>query len=94
MEYLDINKGIEIDKITEEYICILTMEECGELIQAISKILRGVGDYKNVCEEIADVLICLNWLKEQYDLKNEDLQTWLDYKIARCKQRIVEGNFY
>lgn len=46
---------------------IVAIEEMGELIQAISKSLRG--DEHNVEEEIADVMIMLTQLMMMYDLK-------------------------
>ena len=43
---------------------IVAMEECSELIQAISHELRGREH--NIPEEIADVEICLEQLKLMY----------------------------
>lgn len=40
---------------------IVCMEECGELIQAVSKRLRGRPNPEhNLAEEMADVAICLH----------------------------------
>ena len=35
------------------------MEECAELIQAISKMKRGKDNRDNLIEEMADVMICI-----------------------------------
>ena len=52
----------------EELFTTIAMEECAELIQAISKAKRGKLDADNMAEEIADVLIGIEWLKELYDI--------------------------
>ncbi len=50
---------------------IIAMEEMGELIQAISKNMRGVSNLYNVAEEIADVGVMLDQLMIVF--KNEDI---------------------
>ena len=73
------------------------MEECAELIQAISKIHRvGCGPdvppdaYENLVEEMADVLIILEQLQEIYDIPNQELQWMIDYKCKRQEERMNE----
>lgn len=67
---------------------VIAMEELAELQQAISKGLRGKLDYENLCEEIADTLIVLEWIKNMYDIKERDIQTWEETKLIRIKNRI------
>lgn len=65
------------------------MEECSELIQAISKRLRGKPDATdNLAEEMADVIICLNLLKEMYGITDERLDKWITRKTARQYERM------
>lgn len=65
---------------------IVAMEECSELIQAISKKLRGRET--NVEEEIADVEIMLEQLKL---MCNESLVEEIkESKLQRLKQRLGE----
>lgn len=59
---------------------VITMEECGELIRACSKVMRhGVDDPKylqNLQEEMADVKAMIMILHQAYSLdrgKTEDL---------------------
>lgn len=59
---------------------VITMEECGELIRACSKVMRhGVDDPKylqNLQEEMADVKAMIMILQQAYGLdrgKTEDL---------------------
>lgn len=72
---------------------IISIEECSELQKTITKYLRGKGDYENICEEMADVIICLDWLQHILDIKNEDIQKWIEYKTERTLGRIQEGVF-
>ena len=79
------------------------MEECAELIQAISKLKRFNPEdphnkvsrkelIENLYEEMADVQICFNLLIEIYDLKPSDLRRMIDHKVRRMKQKMeAEG---
>ena len=69
----------------------ITMEECSELIQAISKCKRYgcVDKYRdNLIEEIADVLIIINELQLIYDISDNDIENIKKYKIDRMDYRI------
>ena len=69
----------------------IAMEECSELIQAISKCKRyGCVDKhrNNLIEEIADVLIIINELQLIYDISNDDIENIKKYKIDRMDYRI------
>tara|TARA_Y100000401_G_C8212199_1_gene169035 strand:+ start:200 stop:445 length:246 start_codon:yes stop_codon:yes gene_type:complete len=51
----------------DTHLLLLTMEECGELVRACSKAYRHDFDEKtrrNLSEEIADVEVMINLLKE------------------------------
>jgi len=68
---------MDLKKLTK---LVITMEECGELIRACSKVLRhGIDDPKylnNLQEEMADVKAMIMILSRAYDLdpsKTEDL---------------------
>ena len=65
----------------------MLQEECAELIQAISKDIRG--EQHNVEEEIADVLILLEQALRIYD--KDIVSGWYDYKIKLLKTKIKEG---
>ena len=66
------------------------MEECAELIQAISKEKRGKHDYKHLAEEIADVLICISMLQDMYEIDGSDIQLWIDLKQKRIVERMKQ----
>ena len=82
---IKINKGVIAESIlhygknNQSTVC---MEECAELIQAISKAKRGKIDRDNMIEEIADVLICIEMLKQMYMISDEKINKWIEKKQA------------
>lgn len=91
-----IDKGV-IKKSIEHYgtavqstVC---MEECAELIQAISKEIRYGSHEFEIAEEMADVYICLEQLKEMYNIPEKAINTYVAFKQARMKER-MEGDDY
>ena len=86
-----IDKEIIADSIeyygknTQSIVC---MEECAELIQAISKELRGKSDRMHLAEEIADVLICIEILKQIYGITDELILDWIKAKQTRMVDRM------
>ena len=71
----------------EEHQKNIAQEECSELIQALSKDLRGLKH--NVEEEIADVEIVLEELKRIYN--KELIDNWKYYKLKRLEELIKEN---
>lgn len=66
---------------------IIWIEELGELQHEITKSLRGMLNKTHLVEEFADVLICLEQLKIKYNISDDELQEWIDYKYKRnCKR--------
>ena len=95
-----LNTGIKIDKVViadsilhygknnQSTVC---MEECAELIQAISKAKRGKINRDNMIEEIADVLICIEMLKQMYMISDEKINKWIEKKQAREAERMKKN---
>ena len=75
----------EYGRITQSVIC---MEECSELIQAVSKQMRGIGSKESLIEEMADVAICLEMLKDIYDIDDTEIGQQIQYKQYRMEQRM------
>lgn len=85
-----------------------TMEECAELIQALSKYMRALGSgepamksgkriepeaaHDSVVEEIADVTIILEQLQYLMDCETE-LSGWKNLKIERSLERMKHSKF-
>lgn len=90
MEYKDFKYAI----IENQDLCsTIAMEECSELIQAISKAKRGKLDRVNMSEEIADVLICLDWIIDIYNIDKSDIQEWRNLKEKRIVKRLNANDF-
>ena len=62
---------------------VVCMEELSELTQAISKEMRGKDNRRNLVEEMADVIICLEILKQVFEITDEDIDSWIKYKQER-----------
>lgn len=98
VEELSNKSHVTIEKSIEHYgkelQSIVCMEECAELIQAISKIQRkGLNDeLKNhLAEEIADVMICVKMLRIMYRITDNEVSEWINYKIERQQERMNDG---
>lgn len=67
---------------------IISMEECAELQQALSKFLRGKGDIINLTEECADVLLSIYYIKQLYGVTDDDINKAINVKIDRIERRL------
>ena len=79
---------------------IIAMEECSELIKAISKMLRylmleeDVYSIKyeklkeNIIEEMADVIICEYMLSKIFNIPKEQMDNMIKLKMERNIKRI------
>ena len=81
-----IKRSIEhYGKDVQSTVC---MEECAELIQAISKEKRGNSDKDHLAEEMADVIICIEMLKQIYNITEDEIYSWVITKQERIIRRI------
>ena len=75
-----------MDKLQE--LLIITMEECGELIQECSKAIRCLDYYGNekLVEEVGDVMCMINLLHEY------DIISWadVDERVLEKKKKLKE----
>lgn len=79
---------------------LVAMEELSELQKAVSKLVRYPEertkpfDFKglrnNLIEEMADVLICMDQLKEYYNINHAEIQSTIASKQARQAKRLEE----
>lgn len=80
-----VKRAIEhYGKDVQSTVC---MEECAELIQAISKEKRGKSNKSHLAEEMADVIICIEMLKEIYSISDDMISEWIQIKEARIIER-------
>lgn len=92
---MGLNMIEDIKKLTnwhdKEYTVNKIYEELAELMIAHSKAqLCEVGDLENLREEMADVYIILEMLKELYTISENEIQKWIDLKMQRNLERIKE----
>lgn len=94
-EKLVINGAIwnkNIVTFGERTVTNIAMEECAELIQALSKSLRVDCDSyvarNHVIEEIADVYLCLETMCSVFKIKPWELQDVVNFKQERQWGRI------
>lgn len=80
-----------IDKYGKEKQSIVCMEECCELAQAVSKELRGKHNKDHLVEEIADVTICIEMLKQMYAISENEIDRWIEAKQNRMLKRMQAG---
>lgn len=79
---------------------LVAMEELSELQKAISKLVRNSeektkslefkGLRHNLIEEMADVIICMDQLKEYYNINHAEIQSIIASKQARQAKRLEE----
>ena len=68
----------------------MLFEEMAELQNALCKLSRGRGSNRDVCEEIADVMIMCLQMAQIYG--PELVEGWAEYKIARLKDRLTQNS--
>ena len=78
---------------------VIAIEECSELIKAITKLIRNTNyedgeivykDRYSVLEEIADVLICTDILEKLFGFSDDDVLKMMDEKMKRNMERTGE----
>lgn len=65
---------------------IIAIEELSELQKELTKNLRGYDNKKHIVEEIADVQLVLEELKEYFKISQEDIYKVKLKKIKRTKR--------
>lgn len=75
--------GIDLQKF-------VACEEMAELIQALSKNVRGQDNLENIKEEIVDVQIMLDQLRYIFDYCEEDFALDRMIKLVKVREKIDE----
>ena len=81
---MKINKKLDYD--TE--LLVITMEECGELIEACSKAIRceDYNDNEKLIEEFGDVYFMLSLIMDRGLVKAEDVSARIKVKQEKLKK--------
>lgn len=77
------SQSVEVNKT-------IVIEELSELQKEICKDLRGFNRRIEIKEEMADVYICLQLLKEIYNFSDNELDKMYERKMRRNIERIEE----
>ncbi len=72
---------------------VIAMEEMAELQQEISKYLRGKGDKVGLTEEIADVILCMEYVRTITGIEPEDISKAMNVKLERMHDRFTNGEW-
>lgn len=70
---------------------VIAIEEMSELTKEISKDLRGKGKREHIIEEMADVQLILDELKEYYNISQEEIYKVKRKKILRTQKMYLES---
>lgn len=88
-----IDASAKIEQIRGLRNLIIAMEELSELQQAISKILRGKGDKLNVMEELVDVEVIMETVKNTMGITEQELDKVRYIKLKRLEDKISSTDF-
>jgi len=76
-----------IDQWGEPLQKIMVIEECAELIKAISKWFRGQASDDDLIQEMVDVQLMINQLRVIINDESK-WDRWWAYKVERLKERL------
>ena len=71
------------EQLGEKTKLVICMEEAAKLSQAISKYYRNKPDRLNLIEEIGDMVICIESLKQLYSIEDKEICKAINVKIDR-----------
>lgn len=95
MDNLEIYRAYR-EKYSEIAQAMVLGEECGELLSAVSKYLRGRSDFDCVIEEMADVMILIEQfilnIADRHDMEYNDVAVMVQKvkreKVMRMEERL------
>lgn len=93
-EMLELFKTLH-DYYGTDHQCMVACEECGELIQAISKIRRSPESRisrEHLLDETADVYIMLAQIMYLFGISEDELSFYIEAKLDRQKDRMRKLN--
>ena len=73
---------------------IIVNEELAELAKEISKELRGKGDRWDTLQELADVIICTNYIKDICGFSEQEVNRAINVKINNLENELKENGVY
>lgn len=76
-----------IAKFGPDHQAVKAVEELGEAVQAICKMLLGCEKREHLAEELADVSIMVEQMRMIFNIGGS-VDSWMDYKIAALKRKV------
>ena len=80
-----------IEKMGIKHQVAVCIEELSELQKTLTKVLRDKGNSMHVCEEIADVLICVGQMQQHFDQTGDSVKLFRRFKLERLQKFYLEG---
>lgn len=91
---MENNVKEKLEKLCNYYTsrekCNQTMEELAELIVELSKANRGFNNRLAIIEELADVMVCIEYITHLLSIKEQEVADIMVYKINRQYDRMQE----
>lgn len=82
---------IVISKYGTEHQVTVAIEELSELQKELCKFIRKSGNLSNIAEEIADVQLMLWQMQTVFDVRQEEVERRVRYKIDRTINEICSS---
>lgn len=82
---------IVISKYGTENQVTVAIEELSELQKELCKFIRKSGNLSNIAEEIADVQLMLWQMQTVFDVRQEEVERRVKYKIDRTISEICSS---
>ena len=82
----------EKDPFSGFYNIIIVIEELSELTKELTKALRDKGSVVGIVEELADVSLGIDYIKEVFDITDKELEYARSIKIAELQKKLL-GDF-
>lgn len=79
-----------IEKWGETAQLHMAIEEMAELTKEIIKYFRGNDNREHIIEEIADVILMIEQLKNLFSVTDNELQGAIDFKITRVEKKLEQ----
>ena len=73
---------------------IIVTEELSELTKEVTKTLRDKGNPEDLLQEVADVALCIRYLKEICNISDESINKAINVKINRLDEAMSKDGSY
>lgn len=87
--YLPVSEKLKEDGVMN---LVIVMEEFAEIIQEVSKYIRGKGDRLHLLEELADSYLSIKYIQEVCGISDDELIKAINVKLQRQKERNEGAN--